>query len=268
MLTLLDIFKIRNIALGKYKLHLATEPNQALLQTFLEGKFQRYQEEQHRLNFQCDHIVGLIDLYNDAWLFAGVYKVLGVGKGTNIEYLYQTELMPGLDDLIGRVIVHFERPSRQSYVWGDRYGHLLEVVEIKPQRMSIREFPGYNKVIVTYRELGLIVAQQEPSWKAALENVQGVYLIADRSNGKLYVGSAYGGEGIWQRWMSYALTGHGGNKELITLIESEGLKYCENFQYSILEIADIHTMDELIIERENYWKNALLSRKPHGYNVN
>jgi hypothetical protein len=30
-----------------------------------------------------------------------------------------------------------------------------------------------------------------------LENVKGVYLIVDKSNGKMYVGSAYGDTGIW-----------------------------------------------------------------------
>jgi hypothetical protein len=33
--------------------------------------------------------------------------------------------------------------------------------------------------------------QGKADWKAALENVKGVYLIVDRSHGKMYVGSAY-----------------------------------------------------------------------------
>ena len=60
----------------------------------------------------------------------------------------------------------------------------------------------------------LIVKHQEAGWKAALSNVQGIYLIADQANGRLYVGSAYGAGGIWQRWMSYALTGHGENIDI------------------------------------------------------
>lgn len=41
----------------------------------------------------------------------------------------------------------------------------------------------------------------------------------------------------------------------------------ENFQYSILEIADSKASDEYIINREKWWKEALLSKK-FGYNSN
>lgn len=37
-------------------------------------------------------------------------------------------------------------------------------------------------------------------WRAALSEVQGIYLIADSSNGKQYVGKADGGERILGRW--------------------------------------------------------------------
>jgi hypothetical protein len=47
-----------------------------------------------------------------------------------------------------------------------------------------------------------IYAIQRPDWKTALEHAKGVYLITDTSNGKRYVGSAYGVTGIWSRWAS------------------------------------------------------------------
>lgn len=58
-----------------------------------------------------------------------------------------------------------------------------------------------------------------------LSSVAGIYTILDRETGKLYVGkaNAYGGigkGGIWGRWESYAKTGHGGNKQLIELLEN------------------------------------------------
>ena len=234
---------------------------------FFEGRFKEWQEEQNALNFQCENILSLISLENGLWLFAGVYKVLGVNKGKLSPYLYKTELLPNQEDLIGRVVVNYKRTFRASYIWGHKWGHLLEVAEIKPQRMRVREFPGYNRIIVSYRELRLLVTRQEYTWKSALENVQGVYLIGDKSNGKFYVGSAYGGEGIWHRWECYALTGHGDNVELIALFTDKGLQHAENFQYSVLEIADLHATPEFIIQRENYWKEALLSRQ-YGYNAN
>ena len=47
--------------------------------------------------------------------------------------------------------------------------------------------------------LKYIVDNNLPSWKTALSNVKGVYIIVDTKNGKQYVGSAYGDECIWQR---------------------------------------------------------------------
>ena len=102
-----------------------------------------------------------------------------------------------------------------------------------------------------------------------MENVKGVYLITDISNGKRYVGSAYGGEGIWSRWKSYVETGHGNNKELTRLIKRSGMEYARiNFRFALLEHQSMLTDDDFIIERENYWKNILLTRGKYGYNKN
>lgn len=108
-----------------------------------------------------------------------------------------------------------------------------------------------------------------PDWKAALESVKGVYLIVDKSNGKKYVGSAYGTWGIWARWQCYVQTGHGWNDELTKLIAEEGLDYARrNFRISLLEYRPARTDDNVIIARESFWKEAVLSRVPLGYNKN
>ena len=78
--------------------------------------------------------------------------------------------------------------------------------------------------------------------------MKGVYLIADKNNGKKYVGSAYGEYGIWSRWCTYAGTAHGGNDQLVDLIEKEGFDYARKFfQLSLLEIWPMRTDDETII---------------------
>ena len=83
----------------------------------------------------------------------------------------------------------------------------------------------------------------------------------------MYVGSAAGEGGLWRRWESYAKNGHGGNTELKALLKRKGFDYTDNFQYSVLEIADSHATQEYIVTREVYWKNVLLSRE-YGYNSN
>jgi hypothetical protein len=94
-----------------------------------------------------------------------------------------------------------------------------------------------------------------------------VYLITDRASGKHYVGSAYGTGGIWERWACYALTGHGNNVELEAVLQSKGPEYAQNFQFAILEICDINSSPEQVVERESHWKTVLKSRE-FGLNKN
>ena len=94
-----------------------------------------------------------------------------------------------------------------------------------------------------------------------------MYVITDNSTGKQYVGSAYGGDGIWSRWCAYAKNGHGGNAELRLLLQDEGAAHADNFQYSILEVCDLNTSDDFIIGRESHWKTVLRTRE-YGLNSN
>jgi hypothetical protein len=267
MISLVDILKITGIPLRNWKIHLATGSNPTPLEAYYNGRFKEWQENQNKKNFQCETVVGLIHLYGDQWLFGGAFKILGVGNGTVTPYLYRTELMPGQEDLIGRVIVRYKRDFRASYIKGSRFGHLLEVSEIKPLRITVEPFPGHNRAILSHGRLCTIVHQNDPSWKSALSSVKGIYAIADSETGRLYIGSATGNDGIWQRWVDYANSGHGGNTELKALLARKGFKYAKNLQYTIVEIADFHTTDEEIKEREQYWKRALLSRD-RGMNRN
>ena len=73
---------------------------------------------------------------------------------------------------------------------------------------------------------------------------------------------------LLSRWCNYVYTGHGGNKELISLVEEKGFNYIkENFQYTILENYNSKVDDDYVLDREAYWKKVLLSRK-FGYNKN
>ena len=112
-----------------------------------------------------------------------------------------------------------------------------------------------------------VVRESNPSWKTALMNVAGIYLVTDTSTGKMYVGSAYGGDGIWQRWTAYAINGHGGNKELRTLLHEKQVDHAVHFQFSLLEICDLHSSDDYVISREVHWKNVLKTRE-FGLNQN
>lgn len=268
MIKLVDFLKVLEIPLNRenYKVHLAITSGSSPIEAFFKNEFRNWQEIQTKKNFECDMIIGLITYGPDKWLFAGIYKVIG-GAPEGDHYKYITELIPGQDDIIGRLIIHHKRKARASYLWGANIEDQFTLSEVLPKRLTIGKFPGNNAVRIMYSELKIIIEQNEPTWFGALSNINGVYLITDTFNGKHYVGSAKGSEGIWQRWADYASDGHGGNKELKTILEEKGSEHKTHFQYSILEIADMQTPEELILKRESYWKDLLKSIE-FGYNSN
>jgi hypothetical protein len=174
----------------------------------------------------------------------------------------------GVDELDGRLIVRFERSGRAPYLLAENLKKPIEVVELRPEKIRVAEFPGYSSTMLTKQHLDIVVRQTIESWRSALADVAGVYVIADRHAGKLYVGSANGAEGIWNRWCDYSRMGHGGNRELKDLLNREGASYAENFQFGVLEIADTHASAADILRRESHWKELLLTRAPHGHNAN
>ena len=245
------------------KLHFARGskiPEEALM-VFLTGGFKEWQEYQSKLNFGRSYIVSLIRMGNMEWLFGGVYVVKGYKLLQDGHYRYKTELTSVGQDLIGKAIIKFVRDFRQSYCNLDRYIDRLEILEIRRKVFTL-PFPGYDKVSLSWKELYSVINTE--AWKTALQNQKGVYLITDTSNGKLYVGSAFGDEMLWGRWKSYIETGHGGNKELKRL-KFNHIK--EHFRYTVLDVYKGTVDDEVILQRENWWKNALQSRE-YGYNRN
>jgi hypothetical protein len=169
--------------------------------------------------------------------------------------------------LAGRAIIDFPKTFRASYLVGKKHEDQLFISSIREEKMSIADFPGFNSVRLSYKMLKSIVREDNPSWKSALANVSGVYIITDSTTGRQYVGSAYGGIGLWQRWSAYADSGHGNNKELIELIRAKGDEYAEKFQFSIIEVCDINSNPDHVISRESHWKDVLMTRE-FGLNRN
>lgn len=270
MIKLIDLLNLAGVSLRKFKLHCATSKISPPIEAFFDGKFKEWQEFQNQPNFNCDEIISLIHLGQDKWLFVGVWTVHGVRRKKvrgKTRYIYSTKEIHGLEHLVGRAVVQFDKKFRQSYLRGKRFIDELIVSEIRDQRMSIGEFPGYNSVLLSYKLLRTVVREQIPSWKSALSNVAGVYMLSDTRTGQQYIGSAYGGEGIWHRWSVYTKNGHGGNKEIRDLLKERGSKYSANFQFTVLEVCDLNASKDYVISREVHWKRALLTRE-FGMNMN
>lgn len=210
----------------------------------------------------------LLKLSNDLWLLTTiklVTKDLGVSGGISFE----GEEIERFQPLFGRVIVQYHKTSQSQGRWFSSLQDELVVNQILPDCFDGDDFPGYDKVRLSFRQLEAIITRGKKDWVAALGNQKAVYLITDKHNGKLYVGSATSNTGmLLQRWSNYVNNGHGGNKELVALVEREGFDYVrENFQYSILENYNAKVDDHIILERESWWKETLQSRV-WGYNSN
>jgi len=252
------------------KVHLAVwngEDNP--LDVYLAGNFEDWQKWQSKKNFEKKYIISLVQLPgSDRWLFVGAYYSLECNYLEDENYYkYRTSEVEALNSLAGRVVVSFKRSGRNSYLLAENWAGDMFVSEVSREKMVVDEFKGYSRTSLKKAKLDIITKQNLESWRSALASVSGVYLITDTATGKLYVGSATGEGGIWDRWCDYSASGHGGNKELIAILKTHGSEYSSNFQYSILEIADTHTSTNDVLDRESYWKNVLCSRE-YGYNAN
>ena len=209
-----------------------------------------------------------LKLSYDTWLLTTIKKVtkeLNVYEGIN----YEGEELEEYKSYFGRVVIKYRKTFQQQ---GRYYGEIcddLEVQQILPTVFDGDDFPGYDKVRLSYRQLESVLNRGKRDWIAALENQKAVYLITDKENGKMYVGSATSDYGmLLQRWRNYVANGHGGNKELVEIVNEKGYEYIKaNFQYSILENYNAKVDDHIILERESWWKETLQTRR-YGYNSN
>ena len=209
------------------------------------------------------------------WLFGGVFEVLDCKAGFNRQrrpgYIYTVKKATIGEGLIGRLIVDWQKDQRSKHRVPLNHGLLdsMSVAEIIPKAYQGEDFPGHANINHGHAVLANIWREGKPDWRSALEHCHGVYLITDVKTGLRYVGSAYGDEGIWSRWSTYLRGGHGGNRQLRSLIIAKGPEYAKkHFVYSLLEVSSSRDSNQRVIERESYWKDVLLTRGKYGLNDN
>lgn len=233
-----------------------------------KDKFFDYFKRQSKSVFSnTDFVVAFLGEASTLARFIGVYKVKNVtsivddeGKG----YLYDLEEVTGFEGMKERIIIDWGKGTTSWHQW---YENEKEVVEIKFRPdLNYKQFKNYDDIILSYSELQEIIKHEYKDWKVPLTATNAIYLILDKKEGKQYVGSTYGGDGIWGRWLNYAKEGNGGNKLLkeLTILDK---KYAHNFQWSILTtLPKTITKDEAIAIETKY-KNKLGSRA-FGLNSN
>lgn len=230
---------------------------------FDKKKFLIYQSLQGKNVFNgVDYIVSFIGEGNgNLSRFVGVFKVISVKSFTkpkviasfpNVSFKYELEEINGFKDLKERVIVKWNNPIS----WHQWIKNEMEVVEIQPG-LNFKQFTDYFDFTISFTELKEIISKQYSDWKKMLSITKGVYLISDTKTGKLYVGSAYGEEGLWGRWSKYVSTnGHGNNKTLKELVAANS-NYGNNFKFSILMLLPRTITPDEAIKKEQIFKNKL-----------
>lgn len=140
-------------------------------------------------------------------------------------------------------------------------------MEILPKGY-LGEFKGLTNFILEFNELKKLMDNPDANrdWKNNLSSINGIYMILDKLTGNQYIGSAYGSNGIWQRWNDYSKTKHGGNKTLIELCNSSE-NYQKNCQYTIPQSLPSNLSSREVIKIENLYKEKFVTRA-HVLNEN
>lgn len=284
MIKLTDIIRTDDMEHTKIKLHknegdvdrqafdiLLDEPD-----TWLRMNGWRDDNSNHNLD-STRYLIGMAQYYpygKNYYIFGGVYKVDENHSKNYSCQGYNLEKVKEYESFERRLIIKIKDPVKLSLSYLRLYEKAqdsldMQVYEILPSEKFLN-FTGYQNVSLYHKDLVRIISKKEPTYRQALSNVKGVYVITDTNNGKLYIGSASGNkEGLWQRWSCYANDKDptGGNKKLTEIFNKDEEYIHKNFKYSILEIFDTKTKEEDIKNRESYWKKVFETKK-YGYNDN
>lgn len=237
--------------------------------------FLKYQKEQDRKRFgNVDYIVSFIGEKGTAARFVGVYKV-----GNKIQSPYgkdeiicDMDIVEAFEPLTHRVVIDW---GKSTVSWCQDYESqfkpVIRVDEGFEDKDGVPRFISYADTILSFSELEAVInSNLDNPWQTALRSVNCIYVIADLNNGKHYVGSTYGEQGIWGWWETYVRTnGHGDNKALKEASRNDPNYARKNFQWSILEVLPQNITPDQAVDRENIYKQKLMSRhKLTGYNEN
>jgi hypothetical protein len=242
-----------------------------------------YQSIQSKDVFRdCDVILSFIGIEESKAVYIGAYEIatkLNFRKENIPEYFpykdmfekdfyyqYQLNKINLLEDMVDRLVIDWGKSAInwQQWLYEDKPKQIIEVL---PQGY-VKDFPGFDEIILTYDELKTIVKNPDANkvWHTMLASVSGVYLIVDMTDGSQYVGSAYGKNGILGRWNEYVDKKHGGNARLEALLIVEPNRYYM-FQFTVLRTLPKSMMSNQIIAYEQMYKQKLGS-KTFGLNGN
>ena len=231
-------------------------------------QFEEYFREESKHNFDNVEYV-VVFLAEDGWdsRLVGVYENQGKDLVKTKQFghnYYNFVALSEFEKFNDRVIVDWGDNNQNPLQSWNNEKYVTRIDGYIDERTP--RFDSYENVMLNFSELQAIINGNDEVWKSNLQSVNCIYCIVDKSNGKLYIGSTYGSNGIWGRWQEYAQEGHGENKILKELIKKYKVDP-NNFQWIILEILPLRIKPEKAISRESFYKEKFCTRN-FGYNLN
>lgn len=244
------------------------DPRYDMDQLLEEGLFETYQSFQRRPVFHgLHHIVSLIGDEGATARLHGIYSV-GEAKDAGAirlppdfpyaewqrhsRYYYPLARQTQYANLEDRVLIDWKGRN-----WVQKVNS-KQVIELLPPGKVRQPFRDYLDFVLSYRDLVELYRNPDANreWRLRLSLIAGVYLIVASTTGEQYVGSASGEFGIWGRWRQYAETGHGGNRGLRRLIDSDS-RYPAAFRFSILQVLPKSLTPDQALQLEQRFKRKL-----------
>jgi len=155
----------------------------------------------------------------------------------------------------GKLIVTWPPPERSW--WRRAHRNSFPIFAVLEDNALVADMPEWERIVFKWDELSILPTR----WRSALKEWRGIYYIYDESDGKGYVGSAFGDENLLGRWLSYAKSGHGGN---VLLRKRDP----QRFRFSILQRVSPDMAVAEITRLESAWKERLHTNAPLGLNDN
>ncbi|MFI5103041.1 MAG: GIY-YIG nuclease family protein [Terriglobales bacterium] len=169
---------------------------------------------------------------------------------------FDLSLMDMFADWKGKLIVRWPPPEISWWRWAAKNEIPVHAILEESALDTDAGLRKWNEIELSWDDLHVMPER----WKSKLREWRGVYYIFDSSDGKGYVGSAYGEENMLGRWLGYKSSGHGDN---VRLRERDP----KNFQFTILQLMSPNEDAGKVIQLESTWKVRLHTRT-HGLNAN
>lgn len=216
--------------------------------------FEQYQSIQVKPVFDgADHLASFAVDPTGKTVFLGIYRVRGrldapVGEVERLtstiiqphDLCYDLVLIEALAEYRGRLVIDW---GLGFIKWVQGGKNIKPITELRRQ-ITEPAFPGYHRFTT-----GLAAVPTLPAtWRGALEQVRGAYVLTHVPTKQLYVGSAYGGDGFYSRWLKHAKDP-----------DPIGLKELQVTQaaVSILEVTAAAWGEAEALDAEAHWKRIL-----------